>query len=315
MYNAPSRRGAAPEDADEDEEELLDWDQPGERDTVLWLIDAGRTMQENMMPSEGTQGKPVTLFHRAMQAAYQFQRKKLIESPKDHCGVLLFNTKDTKVDNVGKNVAYPHSVLVQPLAQVAVPPVSELKDDLQDSLDNGPSYFAEKYPPNEKQTRIHHALGNAEAMMFAAGKTGTKRIFFVTNQDNPMGDKKGRSEQHRLAFEKVRSMMRRGIEFEPFLISSEDHPFETSHFYSDVFCAYTDEDEEAVIPSTEDDEQKYTQQPWNATTKFQDLEGEVGARENPMRVIFSVPLTIVPEVGGGLTMGVKGYVLTTITVT
>lgn len=40
-------------------------------------------------------------------------------------------------------------------------------NNVADSLDNGPSYFREKYIPNSKQSRIHHALGNAEAMITA----------------------------------------------------------------------------------------------------------------------------------------------------
>lgn len=141
------RRGAAPEDADEDEEELLEWDAPSSRDTVLWLIDAGTEMHDTLMPIRTDEGRwrrqdagseqeegnvhHVSLFHRAMQAVYHFERRKLVESPSDHCGVLLFNTRDDRFESFAKTVAYPHKILAQPLGQVAVPPVSELKDDLQ----------------------------------------------------------------------------------------------------------------------------------------------------------------------------------------
>jgi hypothetical protein len=36
------------------------------------------------------------------------------------------------------------------------------------------------------------------------GKAGSKRVFYVTNEDDPMEDKKGKTEQQRLALEKVR---------------------------------------------------------------------------------------------------------------
>lgn len=304
----PRRRGGgAPEDADEDEEELLEWDLPSMRDTVLWLIDAGPKMHDTMMPLGGEEvGKKdisVSLFHKAMQAAYLFQRSKLVNSPADHCGIMLFNTKETKVQEAGKNIAYPNSITVQTIAQVAVPPISDLKDDLQESLEQGPSYFRQKYAPADRQSRIHHALGNAEAMLFNTGKAGAKRIFFVTDEDNPMGDKKGRTEQHRLALEKVKSMTRRGIEFEPFLISTEDHEFETSHFYADLFCVYAEDDGDFIGPGSDNEGGNYLRRPWNATTKFDNLEGDVGARETPKRIIFSVPLFLGPN----LTIGVKGY--------
>lgn len=143
---AARRRWAAPEDADEDEEELLEWDVPSSRDTVLWLIDAGTRMHDTTMTVKGgIQGNAsspkekhqVSLFHRAMQAAYHFQRRKLVESPGDHCGILLFNTRDDKFESFSKTIAYPHKILAQPLAQVAVPPVSELKDDLQGEMQCG----------------------------------------------------------------------------------------------------------------------------------------------------------------------------------
>jgi ATP-dependent DNA helicase 2 subunit 1 len=321
----PRRNTGKPsDDANEDEDELLEWDLPATRDTVLWLIDAGTKMHDQLVPlSERAEGEArsggddddveeeenstprVSLFHKALQAAYLFQRSKLVNSPADHCGILLFNTEKTDVLEAGKNVAYPNSITVQTINQVAVPPISEIKDDLQNSLDNGPSYFREKYKPNSRQSRIHHALGNAEAMMLAAGKSGSKRIFYVTNEDDPMGDKKGKTEQQRLALEKVKSMIKRGIEFEPFLVSSEDNTFETVHFYGDLFCAYADEGNGAAAESIDGSEAiaDYNRKTWNATIKFDHLEQEIGTRETPKRVIFSVPMTL----GKDVTIGVKGY--------
>lgn len=141
----PRRQNGKPvDDANEDEDELLEWDMPTTRDTVLWLIDAGPKMHNQMVPlkaeeegsadeGDGSSSKSVkvSLFHKAMQAAYMFQRSKLVNSPADHCGILLFNTEKTDVQEAGKNVAYPNSTTIQPIGQVAVPPISELKDDLQ----------------------------------------------------------------------------------------------------------------------------------------------------------------------------------------
>lgn len=137
------QHGKSADDANEDEDELLEWDTPTTRDTVLWLIDAGPKMHDQMVPlkeeEEGSADEgddkdnsiKVSLFHKAMQAAYMFQRSKLVNSPADHCGILLFNTEKTDVQEAGKNVAYPNGMTIQPIGQVAVPPISELKDDLQ----------------------------------------------------------------------------------------------------------------------------------------------------------------------------------------
>jgi hypothetical protein len=141
----PRRNTGKPaDDANEDEDDLLEWDLPTTKDTVLWLIDAGPKMHDEMVPlkekkegedgveeSEDKEGKMVSLFHKALQAAYMFQRSKLVNSPADHCGILLFNTEKTDVLEAGKNVAYPNSVTIQTINQVSVPPISDLKDDLQ----------------------------------------------------------------------------------------------------------------------------------------------------------------------------------------
>lgn len=100
-------------------------------------------------------------------------------------------------------------------------------------------------------------------------------------------------------------MIKRGIEFEPFLISTENHPFETLHFYGDLFCAYADEEEDDKSGSQNDNEAaSYNTKTWNATTKFDhlDLDQELGTRETPKRVIFSVPMRL----GNEVTIGVKG---------
>lgn len=93
-------------------------------------------------------------------------------------------------------------------------------------------------------------------------------------------------------------MTKRGIEFEPFLISTEEHTFATIHFYGDLFCAYADDEDDVL----EDESAKYSRRTWNATTKFDHLEQELGTRETPKRVIFSVPM----KLGDDVTIGVKG---------
>lgn len=97
-------------------------------------------------------------------------------------------------------------------------------------------------------------------------------------------------------------MIKRGIEFEPFLVSTDDQSFETIHFFADLFSAYSDEDGEAGQSQDGEDGMNYNRRAWNATTKFDHLEQEIGTRETPKRVIFSVPLMLSQDV----TIGVKG---------
>lgn len=90
------RRHANIEDANEDEEDLIEWEQQTTRDTVLWLIDAGTKMHDTLIPAsnegQDDDAPEVSLFHRAMQAAFSFQKSKLVNSPNDLVGIILFNT-------------------------------------------------------------------------------------------------------------------------------------------------------------------------------------------------------------------------------
>lgn len=270
------------------------------KDTCLWLIDGSDSMH-TIDPESGK-----SFVHRAIEVAVKMMEHKLVKSPSDKIGILLYNTKETHVPVEGRKMTYPNCYCVAPIEQVNVGRTSELIQELRES-EQSPDYFRQKYLNDENQIRIHYALGNAESMLNSAGKTGSRRIFFVTAIDDPYNGRSAKEKLQRNALEKIKDMRRRGIEFEAFFITLPNSPaFNTDAFYADLFQAYNDEGENLRSEMTlggGNDPSTSVRTSWNAFEKFEDLEKDAGARETPKRVIYRLGL----EVAEGLTIGVAGY--------
>jgi len=99
------RAAAREADPDPDELELLSYDEESAKDVILFLIDAGARMHDTLVPAaaaeqtgmrikrEGeAQGAQVSLLHRALEGAVSLMRQKLVASPRDLVGVMLYNT-------------------------------------------------------------------------------------------------------------------------------------------------------------------------------------------------------------------------------
>ncbi|CAO1621127.1 unnamed protein product [Parajaminaea phylloscopi] len=301
MEGSSERKGR-----DEDEDDLMEWEAPYYKDTCLWLIDNAESMHR-IDPDSGK-----SYVQRALQVACKMMEHKLVKSPSDRIGILLFNTKETFVPVEGKKMTYPGCYTASPISQVSVGPTQELMEDTKDAEEypeGAAAFFKKKYPPDVGQIRIHYALGNAESLLNSAGKTGSRRIFFVTNVDDPYRGRTAKEKLQRNALEKIKDMRRKGIEFEAFFINpSPAEPFDTSAFYADLFQAYMDESDSLNLRSETslgggNDASTSTRGSWNAFDKFDDLERDAGAREMPKRVVFRLPL----ELADGFVIGVAGY--------
>lgn len=207
-------------------------------------------------------------------------------------------------------MTHPGCYAIVDIQQVNVPTVVTLRDDLAEadrSPEGATQWFRNKYPPDTGQVRIHYVLTNAESMLNSAGKTGSRRIFWVTNNDDPYAGRSARTKLHRGALDKIKDMIRRGIETEAFLISTNPaKPFDTAKFYADLFQAYDDGAEELkgdVGLGGGNDSSTTVRVKWNAFDKFEDLEADAGARETPKRVTFRIGM----ELADGLTIGIAGY--------
>lgn len=274
---------------------------PNYKDTCLWLIDDSPSMHR-VDPELG-----ISYVHRSLEVAMKMMEQKLVTNPSDRVGILFFNTKETKVPVEGKKISFPGCYAVQPIAQVSVPIVSELKDEIAaaERSENPAEYWKQKFPPDVGQMKTHCALGNAESMLTSAGKTGSRRIFFVTDTDDPYYGRPAKDKLRATAFEKTKEMRRRGIEFQAFFISTPEHRFDTKPYYDTLFQAFEEEAEDnpTLTLLGGNDASTLPLPNWDAHSKWRDVETDYGAKEGGKRVIFRLGM----ELADGLTIGVAGY--------
>ncbi|KAK0534714.1 ATP-dependent DNA helicase II subunit 1 [Tilletia horrida] len=246
-----------------DRRELMNWDQlqlGSTKDIVLFCIDAGPHMHQ-INPDTG-----VSYLHSALFAACQVQEAKLVNSPFDLVGILLFGTNNTDMqDHISRGTAYKHCHMLQPIDQVDVTSIAGIYDLLSlDAQGLCRLDIVSQCQPYPKLFRIEHALGNAVHYLMAQGKTGYKRIFFITNNDDPTVERddvtkpaktksKKETEVQKKCLRYVNEAGVRNIELEPLFISSSQHEFNVDTFYAEVFAAYDDPMKSDSDPSDSSD--------------------------------------------------------------
>lgn len=327
-----NRREAARDDSEDDDEyEEMDLEGTYQKDMVLFCIDAGPSMHRTN--SEGT-----THLYSALKAAAAMMEKKLISSAHDHVGVMLFNCEETLFKSARPGEYYRGSYELQTIRQVNVPDTYNLKSLLKEAQQDV-GHLEQVLSPAEKQMRIDWALANAGVAMVSAGNAGSKRVFFITDNDDPHphGTDSRSAKARRSSLDKMGEFRKAGIRVEPFFISSsETTPFQINRFYADIFAHYDDDEDETgafgprVPPgfSSSSTEQLRGQElkrsVWNSAVRFQELEQDITTRETPKRVIFNIRFelaaldpgtddeTRLPQArtrGRKWQIGVKGYSL------
>lgn len=300
------------DDDDDDELEPLDLDATFQKDMVLFCIDAGPSMHR-IDPATNT-----SPLYSALKAAASLMQKKLISSPHDHVGVLIFNCADTLFHSVKPGEYYKGSYELQSVRQVNVPDTYNLKALLHEAeLD--PKHLYTVLPPAEKQMRIDWALANAGVAVVAAANTGSKRVFWITDNDDPhpMSIDPKATKARRACLDKMNEFRKIGVRIEPFFINSNKptaasqepsgsqltRDFEINKFYADVFAHYDDDrdqddDDDGTarrlprgFSSTAAEQlkgQETKRTLWDSSVRFQELEDDVATRETPKRVVFNI---------------------------
>lgn len=282
------------------------WESYYHRDTVLFAIDAGLHMHVQGADDDETP------FMMAMRAAARFMEIKLVNSPKDHVGVMLWNTGESKITTHTKGTIYPHTLEYAPLKQVNVPSTYDLQNVVA-SMEIDADMGKKRFVPSA-QMPIDHVLSNALHVITSHMKMGTRRIFFITNQDEPHTSPTKKFVQ-RACIDKVRDYHRRGVDLEPFFISAPGS-FHISTFYADILGVYDDGLlNDSMRPwrlRQWQDQNMPKRGAWDLASKFAELEEQIGHREMPKRVVLDLLLDL-----GALSKGdskaphwrihVKGY--------
>ncbi|KIP11019.1 hypothetical protein PHLGIDRAFT_173036 [Phlebiopsis gigantea 11061_1 CR5-6] len=284
---------------DEDDEELQDssWYE-GKKDVILFAIDCSESMHE---PRDDPEYEDVKTCHvlRALEAAMQIQKRKVIVGPSDSVGIMMFNTtRRNDATDQGSEIKKGNFVF-QAISTINSPKVQELIQ-LIDTARQEPDFLRETFPPLQgSRVPMGDVFTSCNWIMRdGAPKTATKRVFLITNEDNPHsvpgGDRLLTSARTTLI-----DLTQAGIVVEPFFISSEEKPFDVSRFYSSV-----------LLPTNlvEDDEEDGTLLPEAVSiTRMEDLLSQMRFREVPKRALFSIPF----ELAENFVIGVKGYGLVT----
>jgi ATP-dependent DNA helicase 2 subunit 1 len=150
----------------------------------------------------------------ALKCAYQIMQQRIISTPKDMMGVLLFNTEQSKFQEDDANsrgsLAYPHCFLLNDLDIPSAEDVKALKSIVEDEEE------AKKLlVPTKEPVFMSNLLFCANQIFTTkAPNFGSRRLFIIT--DNAV---------------RAKDLYDLGVIIELFPISTPDHEFDKTKFY------------------------------------------------------------------------------------
>lgn len=281
---------------EEEEEELQDAAFfEGKRDVILFCIDCSESMHELRDDPNYEDVKTSHLF-TALEAAMQIQKKKVIVGPNDSVGIVLFNTtRSSEAKNHATEIKR-NSFVYQPITSISAPAIQELIQ-LLDAAREDPDLLKSTFPPlTGKKMPMGDVFTSCNwVLRDGAPKTASKRVFLITDDDNPHPGSKQLVTSARTT---LLDLTQSGVQIEPFFIATPEKPFEPSKFYSSVLLSnvLNDEDEDnGVLPES------------ISITRIDDLLSQMRFHEVPKRAIFSIPF----QLGDGFVISIKGYGLVT----
>ncbi|KAI5476030.1 ATP-dependent DNA helicase 2 subunit 1 [Pseudohyphozyma bogoriensis] len=281
----------------DDEDEVFDEFRTS-RSSLLFLLEATPSMLAPLLPTKGVEpaefkgwtSPPKSKMEAALRAVYAVCKKKIISSPKDSIGVLVWNTTETKGSG---DTSTKHCFLLQDLAQPTAQSIKTLKTLLADAEED-PSYLASLLTPSKRQNVVAEALGFCNTIFRArAPKIAKKKIYLVTDNDDPVD---GNDQLTNVAVHKRQDLLDMDYELEPFLIPpSEDATFDMTKFYGRVLSLNEMEGGPGVPPQLEH----------SLAESLKNMVDNMRSKESAKRTAFSIPFTL----GEGLVIGVQGYAL------
>lgn len=199
-----------------------------QKDAVLFAIDISPSMLEKPAPSESKKADTDSASLAALKCAHAIMQQRIISSPKDMMGVLLFGTEKSKFqdnDLHGRgHASYPHCYLLSDLDVPSAADVKTLKKLVEDE-DEASSLLV---PSKEKLDMSNMLFCANQIFTTRAPNFGSRRLFIITDNDDPEGmDKRAKS----VAATRAKDLYDLGVIIELFPISRPDRPFDKSKFY------------------------------------------------------------------------------------
>lgn len=155
-------------------------------------------------------------------------QQRIISNPHDMIGVLLYGTKQSKFYNEDENsrgdLSYPNCYLFTDLDIPSAHEVLELRSLVEDE-DKAKDVLV----PSEEHVSMANLLFCANQIFTSkAPNFLSRRLFIVTDNDNPHGDNKS---LRSAATVRAKDLYDLGVTIELFPISQAKHEFDTSKFY------------------------------------------------------------------------------------
>ncbi|KAJ3935286.1 MAG: SPOC like C-terminal domain-containing protein [Lentinula lateritia] len=283
---------------DEDEEDELQdaafFD--AKKDVILFCIDCSPSMLA-LRPDPENETKNTSHLYAALNSAMNLQKRKVVTGPNDSFGILLFNTTRkpdtprTQGSEIKKNM-----FLYQPIGPISAPTIQELIQLLNAAQEDSDE-IQKQFPPCDSRVAMGDVFTSCNwVIRDGAPKTATKRVFLITDEDDPHPSSKQLKISAQTTLE---DLAQAGVVVEPFFIQSEDRPFDVTKFYSSVLQTNAFADDVDSDPSILNQS--------ISVSRIEDLLSQMKFREVAKRALFNIPF----ELAKGLTIGVKGYGLVT----
>ncbi|EAW12849.1 putative DSB repair complex subunit Ku70 [Aspergillus clavatus NRRL 1] len=289
------------DEAAEEEEEIDETGYKTVKDAVLFAIEISDSMitpRPLSDPKKKVVESPATA---ALKCAYHLMQQRIISNPRDMIGVLLYGTQASKFydedENSRGDLSYPHCYL---FTDLDVPSAREVKDLRALAEDEGAA--REVLVPSKERVSMANVLFCANQIFTSkAPNFLSRRLFIVTDNDNPHGDNKS---QRSAATVRAKDLYDLGVVIELFPISQPEHEFDSSKFYDDIIYKASPNDVEAPAYLQADSKASTTSR--DGISLLNGLLSSINSRSVPRRAHFSnMPL----EIGPNFKISVTGYLL------
>ncbi|RXK40524.1 hypothetical protein M231_02176 [Tremella mesenterica] len=314
-YNDRTRDIPSWEDLQQDDEDVVDISeyQYASRDHILFCVDASRSMQTPHPDQETPDGliRGKSALHQVLEAVVKIQRSKVITGPADSVGVLLWNVNPATAPKSASGNYKPGTLVYQSLRTINAEEIKRIlklverangqyeeqhEDDSTPTVE--PEALVEAFPPcaEGEQLNIADVLVTCNFLFRDAGTklAGNKRVFLVTDQDQPPGASSNR-EPARTVYG---DLMTYGITINTYFVDRPDHRFNPTLYWNDILNR---EDNDGA-PGDDDPPDI------DGLAQLADVMNDLVIRHAPKRKQFSIPLKFGGK-DGEIEIGVSGYSL------
>lgn len=180
-------------------------------------------------PSEDKKAEKDSPTLAAIKCAYQIMQQRIISSPKDMMGVLLFGTEKSKFQDEDASsrggIQYPHCYLLNDLNVPDISDVKTLKNIVEDTSGLERDILE---PTNEPVSMSNMLFCANQIFTTRAPNFGSRRLFIITDKDDPHATDKNLRNQAEV---RAKDLWDLGVIIELFPISHPDHDFDRTKFY------------------------------------------------------------------------------------